>query len=426
MNWKKTGKAALAAAALALAMSAFLCERSAGGAAGVCTAAADWLLRLQPAPTWWFLGVLLATFVAGRLFCECFCPLGVAQSFANWLFHPRSKVRRVCTRLPQGKAQRAVRYAFLAAFAALVASGAGAAAYAIAPYSIFGKAMTLFLPGALLFAAILAAAACGKGRVWCNWVCPAGTLFSAISVFSLSKHKVEKSCAGCRACFPKAAPAEKSAGKSEAGEGGANGAGSGSAKTTRRETLKGMAILAAAEAATGGAEKTTDGGFAPVSLHAQPDRGAPLAPPNAVERGLFDIKCVACGRCMEHCKGGCLTPSLSARRFGQPEMDFRKGYCIAGCAGACAKSCPTGAIRPFGAAKRRDLRNGTAVWTKKNCIRATEEVECTACSRKCPAKAITIIDGFPKVDQEKCTGCGACEHVCPARPEPAIAVKAAL
>ena len=50
-------------------------------------------------------------------------------------------------------------------------------------------------------------------------------------------------------------------------------------------------------------------------------------------------------------------------------------------------------------------------------------MECGACVKKCPVKAIHLVEGFPHVDQAACIGCGACEHVCPSRPLPAIYVK---
>ena len=76
--------------------------------------------RIQPAATVTFLVVLLLTPIVGRLFCECLCPLGIIQSLVNWMFHAKTKVRRVCTRLPETKAQRAVRWT-LFAFAVLLA-----------------------------------------------------------------------------------------------------------------------------------------------------------------------------------------------------------------------------------------------------------------------------------------------------------------
>lgn len=408
-NAKKILKAAVGACAVALAVYALLPAGAKEAGYEALDNAGLWLLRLQPAATWWFLGVLLATVFAGRLFCECLCPLGVTQSFVNWIFHPRTKVRRVCTRLPSSGAQTAVRLGVLAAFCALLAGGFGAAAWIVGPYSIFGKAVTLFAPSLVLFAMILAAAAIGKGRTWCNWICPAGTFFTVFSRFSMLKHKVEKSCANCRACFPPAG-GQKSA--TPPAPTAADGA-------TRRETLKALAMIAAVEAA----EKTTDGGFAAISLPGVPSRDVSVLPPGAKDRKRFNIECVACGRCIQNCRGGCLAPSVSLKRFGQPEMDFRRGYCLTGCKGACAESCPTGAIRRFNRGDRPLIKNGVAKWNKALCIRETEEVQCTACSRKCPVGAIEIVNGFPRVDAAKCIGCGACEHVCPSRPVPAISVE---
>ena len=366
--------------------------------------------RIQPAATVTFLVVLLLTPLIGRLFCECFCPLGIIQSVVNRIFHPKTHVRRVCTRLPETNAQLAVRWTVLALAVVLALAGFGAVAWSVTPYSIYGKALALFWPGVALFAAVAAMAAFGKGRVWCNWVCPVGTLFNILSRKAACVHKVGEGCGNCRACFGgKGTGAMKVPGPSASSGDG----------VTRRDTLKGVAVLAAADAA----EKTTDGGFAEVLPPGVPKRPAPVLPPGAVDRSDFNLKCVACGLCIANCRGDCLRASFDLRRFGQPEMDFRRGYCLTGCARQCAKVCPAGAIRPLDGVERKNIHAGHAIWKRELCIRETAGVNCTACSRKCPVGAIHIVGGFPVVDKAKCIGCGACEHVCPARPMPAIFVK---
>ena len=360
--------------------------------------------RIQPGPTIAFLVVLLLAPLVGRLFCECFCPLGVLQSFVNWLFHPKTKVRRVCTRLPESRAQMCVRYVVLALSLVCIAIGLGGIGWAITPYSIYGKAITLFAPGVAIFALVVVLAAIGKGRIWCNWICPVGTLFGLLSKKTLCPHKVGPGCANCKACFPSTSTTEPANHQTD---------------LTRRDTLKGFAVLAAAEAV----EKTTDGGYASVTSHCVPPRAVPVLPPGSVDRREFDLKCVGCGLCIANCRGGCLKASKSITRLGQPEMDFRHDYCLVRCAQQCAKVCPTGAIRRIDGVARKDIHVGRAVWKRELCIRETEGVKCTACSRKCPVGAIRIVDGFPVVNEEACIGCGACEHVCPAHPMPAIFVE---
>jgi ferredoxin len=72
---------------------------------------------------------------------------------------------------------------------------------------------------------------------------------------------------------------------------------------------------------------------------------------------------------------------------------------------------------------RSHIHMGHAIWKKNLCVRTVNGDNCTACIRKCPVQAIHLVQGFPVVDKASCIGCGACEHVCPSRPMPAIFVK---
>ena len=344
---------------------------------------------------------VVATLLLGRFFCRSMCPLGVLQSFVHWLFHPKSHVRRVCTRLPETKAQRIVRWSVFAACVALGAAGCMGAATTVVPISVFGKALTLWAPGVAVFALVMVLAAVGDGRFWCNWACPFGTLFSLLARVSPVKNKVGRGCGGCRKCFKNGEAASPSAASR--------------VSATRRETLKGVALLAAAD-------KLADGGFADVSLPGVPDREHDVLPPGALDRKLFALKCTGCQLCVANCPGRCLRPSVKFAAFGQPVMDFRRGYCLSNCV-KCGEVCPERALGFLQREQRPHVHAGRAVWKKDLCVRTTNGDACTACVRKCPVQAIHLVKGFPVVDADACIGCGACEHVCPARPMPAIYVK---
>ncbi len=373
-------------------------------------------LPIQPTPTFLFLAVLMLAPLVGRFFCAWLCPLGVLQSVVHFLTHPRSHVRRVCTRLPETRVQRIVRWSVFALAAGLVAAGFGALGWALTPYSIVGKALIGFAPGLVLAGGVLVLAAVGSGRAWCNWICPMGTLFNLLAHRARLPNTInlKEGCGTCRKCFAAPKPSAPSQKPADASAATADG-------VTRRAVMAGMGALAAADLL--GEEKTTDGGFAPVSLPGVPARPAEVLPPGAVDRALFNRLCVGCGACIAACPEKCLVPSTSLKTFGQPKMDFRRSHCRLACPQKCAAACPAGALRLLDHVARRDLHMGHAIWKKDRCLRATEDVPCTACSRKCPVKAIAIVAGFPVVDKAACIGCGACEHVCPARPLPAIFVK---
>ena len=121
----------------------------------------------------------LATLLLGRFFCEAICPLGIVQSFVNWICHPKTHVRRVCTRLPETKVQRIVRWSIVAVCVVLAACGCMGLVTMIAPIAVFGKAVVLWWPGVAVFAAVVILSAIGNGRWWCNWIL-SGTSISVL------------------------------------------------------------------------------------------------------------------------------------------------------------------------------------------------------------------------------------------------------
>lgn len=363
----------------------------------------DFACRLQPSPSYYFIGIVILSFLWGRFFCETLCPLGTLQSIVWRIFHPQTPVRRVCSRLPETCAQRVVRWSVFSLFLLGLLLGVGAV-WTISPYSILGKALVLFTPGLVLAGVVLLLSVFGKGRIWCNWICPFGTLFSLISRVAWRKQKIGKCCKNCRACFPESAKAKAKTDDEGVG-------------ITRRETLSGVAMLAAVHAA----DKLTDGGYAPISYHSESARERPILPPGAGSAARFSRACVGCDLCVVKCPGECLKPSLNWKRFGQPEMTFEKGHCIVGCT-TCGKVCPARAIERLDKAVKKTTHIGYAVWEPTKCIRTTEGVPCRACQKKCPVQAIHVVGDNLVIDRQACLGCGACEHVCAARPESAIVV----
>ena len=144
--------------------------------------------------------VLFAVMAAlwGRLYCEVVCPLGIVQDLLRWI--ARKKVRRVCSRLPETKRQVIVKWTVFVLFMAV--GLAGLSFMWLDPYGIFGRGVTL--TGGVFFV-VLALALVGRGRLWCNWICPVGTVLQIVSRFSVFKDRFDKCdhCEECRKCIGK-------------------------------------------------------------------------------------------------------------------------------------------------------------------------------------------------------------------------------
>lgn len=196
-------------------------------------------------------------------------------------------------------------------------------------------------------------------------------------------------------------------------------------------TRRGFLASSAAVLGAGAAEKVFDGGFAPVTEPGIPFRKLHLVPPGAKGIANFRSRCVGCQLCVTACPEKVLRPATELLRLGQPEMGFEHGYCRPECV-KCSSVCPTGAILPITRERKAHIHIGHAIWHQDRCLAVTEGITCDACSRHCPAKAITRVPlrpndpkspMVPSLDKTLCLGCGACEYLCPSRPLPAMTVK---
>jgi ferredoxin-type protein NapF len=148
----------------------------------------------------------------------------------------------------------------------------------------------------------------------------------------------------------------------------------------------------------------------------------PILPPGAGDPGRFASLCTRCYACVEACP----TRVIKVRsplgrilgRFFHPELDTNRSYCEESCT-QCSQVCPSGAIRPLSEDAKRRLQIGRARVKRKACLSWEDGEECMLCEEACPYAAIMsdrALDGLdrPVVDSELCCGCGACQAECPA------------
>ena len=137
-------------------------------------------------------------------------------------------------------------------------------------------------------------------------------------------------------------------------------------------------------------------------------RKSRLRPPWALNEAHFIENCTQCGDCVQHCPQGILVIGAG----GLPEVDFSRGECTF--CGDCETHCGSKAL------VRQDDRSPP--WQLRavindNCI-ALQGVYCVVCKEQCGLDAIVMHRGknsipYPTIQQQHCTGCGACYQPCP-------------
>ncbi|MBP3227534.1 MAG: 4Fe-4S binding protein [Bacteroidaceae bacterium] len=177
-----------------------------------------------------------------------------------------------------------------------------------------------------------------------------------------------------------------------------------------------------------------DGGLAAIEDAKVPRRRQPLTPPGSLSAQNMARRCTGCQLCVSECPNNVLRPSGGLMTLMQPEMGYERGWCRPEC-NRCSKVCPAGAIQPVGHGEKVSIQIGRAVWVRQNCIVTAggadgPSVRCGHCAEVCPNGAIAMVADkenpdrlIPTVNAARCIGCGACEHLCPARPFTGIYVE---
>lgn len=430
-----------------------------------------------------FLVVLVLALLTGRTYCSFLCPLGIGMDFFSRIGGAiRKKFRRYGYKRPF----TIVRYSVLAITVAVTLIWGLYMVTLLDPYSIFGRFSTFFLKPLVLWINNFAAGILGKfdnynlhnipvnafnlltyiipsafflligfmsftkGRLYCNMICPVGTLLGLISKISLFRIRFDESkctrcgrcavrcksscidflhydidvsrcvdCFNCISVCPEKALSYGVFQKKISTEG---------VDESKRKFIAGSLLMIFGFSASSRGQDPEE----PVvhkETKVREDKKYPVCPPGAGSMESFNSKCTACSLCITACPNNVLQPAV--KQYGlaglmQPVMNYHHSFCTYNCT-ICTEVCPTDALKPLLPEAKKLSQIGKVFFIKDNCIVKTEKTACGACSESCPTKAVYMIpyEGnllIPETNQDICIGCGHCEFACPTKPFKAIYV----
>jgi len=430
-----------------------------------------------------FIIILILTALFGRVYCSSICPLGILQDIITFL----AKKFKIKKYFKYTKPVNWLRYSFLAVTVIFLIFGSVFLLNLLDPFSNFGRiSMHLFKPvlaGAnnllvnvlersdiysvfpveikafnilsffftLSVLILLLWMAGSRGRLFCNTVCPVGTLLGLLSRVSVFRIRFNKDaciscglcervckagcidtknmhidlsrCIDCYNCF-RVCPVDGIGYRNSLVRAGNTF--SGEPSENRRAFIAGSVLglfsLSAFSKGKNKLQPSKDTTFPVIKKY-------PACPPGSLSIDHFTDRCTACHLCVSACPTQVLQPSFLEYGFlgiMQPQMDYWTGYCNFECV-ACTKVCPSGAILPVSKEEKKTLQIGVAKFVMGNCVVHTDKTDCGACSEHCPTKAVYMVPylgnlAIPEVNEEICIGCGACEYACPTTPFKAIYV----
>jgi len=440
--------------------------------------------------------VLGLTLLCGRVYCSTICPLGTMQDLIGRLLRKRPAAR--------GKLQKRygyrfamphtrLRYTILCLTILFLLLGSGLLLNFLDPFSSFSRIIAhLVRPlvlatnnmGALLAEQLgssvlyrvplptitplsvavslttlllVAGLSARHGRLYCNTLCPVGTLLGMFSKISLvrirfspescihcglcemackagcidiNQEKIDVTrCIGCFNCLNICPTNTLRLGRTEHRQS------SGTPQTPGRRQFilnllaGGMSVLASRTEAV----QQSVGPLQSRPTSIPETKTCPVSPPGSVSVARFTSLCTACQLCVSTCPARVLVPSFLGYGLSgmmQPQLDFQASHCNFDCT-ICSEVCPSGAILPLSKEQKKRTQVGVATFVQKNCVVYTDKTNCGACSEHCPTKAVHMVPFLnatgrklviPEVNKTLCVGCGGCEHACPTRPYKAIYV----
>lgn len=282
---------------------------------------------------------------------------------------------------------------------------------------------------------------CITPRFWCRYLCPLGALLALFARFGIFKRIVDNRCTSCMKCR-------------EVCPMGAIDDNPRRVKATECLQCRTCRIICPSDAISFRAiyspfhedtQRAVDitrrgflyalsgGGMAGFFLFNDPatkNRSDKLIrPPGALPEEGFLNTCIRCSECMKVCITNTLQPSLfegGLEGLWTPRANLRFAACEQTC-NLCGSVCPTQAIRNLDLEEKKYAKIGTAVILREKCLVWEQDRACLICDEQCPYNAIVFkeVEGFrrPFVLEDKCNGCGFCEHKCPVEGEAAIVVR---
>ncbi len=418
-----------------------------------------------------FLGIIvIITLLGGRIYCSFLCPIGTLQDIAIRL---RKLFPNAANSNHYTKHHRRLRYTILAITIVILLGGEALPVGMLDPFANFGRLVTAILkplqvwlnnylfdhgwlvsqpheaPPFALYMLLVAGSVTGLivgaaifyNRLFCNTLCPVGTLLGLMGKISWLKINFQvdacRKCGRCQtSCKANCIDSDNMRIDNErcvrcfncltaCRLNGISYVPGKYPAVSEPDLSKRDFLFISGGAVAGAALLQMAGGV-------RHNAGNSVMPPGAINFDRFTATCISCQLCVSNCPGRVIKPAgleYGLGGFLQPRLDFKAGYCEYDCL-LCSELCPTGALTPLTLPIKQSLQLGIAQYRRSLCVVTTESTYCGACAEQCPTGAVHMVDWLggltiPKVEKSLCIGCGACENVCPVRPRKAIVVNGA-
>lgn len=454
-----------------------------------------------------FFVVIIVTLLYGRIYCSSVCPLGTLQDIVIWFTRKTTRDKKKRRKFHRySKSKNLLRYSILVITITGALSGGAFVLSLLDPYSNFGRFISTFIKPVLIAAnnllvrtfemmdifwiypveyrhiywtslifptlmlVLVIWLSIKHGRLYCNTVCPVGSLLGFLSKFSMFKLTINTHscnhcgvcvtdckascidskaqtvdftrCIGCFNCFK---ACDKNSfyyrnswfGGDKKKEIVEDNTRFESPDLSKRGFIAGLVAVGAWLMGFRSKPGVDTIKVAQEIVVTKPStikniRENPVTPPGSRDVNHFNSYCTACTLCVTACPTNVLQPSFFEYGLSgmmQPRMDYWTGFCNYDCK-ICSEVCPTGAIKLVDTLKEKQtIQMGIAQFVKENCIVHTEKTDCGACSEHCPTKAVDMVPYedtglfIPEVTDDICIGCGACEFACPTIPYKAIYIE---